>query len=106
MPFEIPATIVLDWRVDYDQQLPVCGESQLRRQLGSETRHCSVAASDMTEGLRLEEEVRRCVEPALLLPTRCDSGVGCKRPGSFPASAQDRFGSKIGSDRDIRAAPS
>ena len=42
----------------------VCGEFQFMRQLESEIRRCSVAASDMTEGLRLEEEVRRCVEPA------------------------------------------
>ncbi len=43
---------------------PVCGEFQFMRQLGSERGCCSVAASDMTEGLRLEEEVRRCVDPA------------------------------------------
>jgi len=42
----------------------VCGEFQFMRQLGSEIRRCSVAASDMTEGLRLEEELRRCVEQA------------------------------------------
>jgi hypothetical protein len=30
---------------------PVCGEFQFMRQLGSEIRRCSVAASDMTEGL-------------------------------------------------------
>jgi len=42
---------------------PVCGEFQFMRQLVSEIRRCSVAASDMTEGLRLEEEVRRFVEP-------------------------------------------
>jgi hypothetical protein len=28
------------------------------RQLGSEIRRCNVAASDMTEGLRLEDELR------------------------------------------------
>ena len=42
----------------------VCGEFQFMRQLGSEISRCSVAASDMTEGLRLEEEVRRCIEQA------------------------------------------
>src|SRR5260370_41951777 len=72
------------------------------RQLESEIRRCSVAASDMTEGLRLEEGLRRCVEPAWLRPTRCDTGVGCKRPCNSRASAQGRFGSKIGSDRDTR----
>jgi hypothetical protein len=31
------------------------------QQLGSEIRRRSVAASDMTEGLRLQEELRLCV---------------------------------------------
>jgi hypothetical protein len=81
----------------------VCGEFQFMRQLGFEISRCSVAASDMTEGLRLEEKLRRCVEPAWLRPTRCDTGVGCSRPCNSRASAQDRFGSKIGSDRDTYA---
>jgi hypothetical protein len=38
--------------------------SNFKRQLGSEISRCSVAANDTTEGWRLEEEVRRCVEPA------------------------------------------
>src|SRR5271157_4330044 len=93
-------------QINLSRPVHVCGEFQFMRQLGSEIRRCSVAASDMTEGLRLEEELRRCVEPAWLRPTRCDTGVGCNRPCNFRASAQDRFGSKIGSDRDTRAAPS
>jgi hypothetical protein len=88
---------------------PVCGELLIFRanqQFAthrSEIRRCSVAASDMTEGLRLEEDLRRCVERAW--PTRCDTGVGCKRLCNSRASAQDRFGSKIGSDQDTRAVP-
>src|SRR5271163_4917212 len=85
---------------------PVCGELQFMRQWGSEIRRCSVAASDMTQLLRSNEEVRRCVELAWLRPTRCDTGVRCNRPCNSRASAQDRFGSKIGSGRDTRAAPS
>jgi hypothetical protein len=37
----------------------VRGELQFMRHLGFEIDRCSVAASDTTEGLRLEEEVRR-----------------------------------------------
>jgi len=40
------------------------------RQLGFEIKRYSVAASDITEGLRLEEELRHDVEPVWLRPTR------------------------------------
>jgi hypothetical protein len=43
---------------------PVRGEFQFMRQWESKIRRCSVAASDMTEGLRLDERLRRCVERA------------------------------------------
>src|SRR5580704_4389874 len=52
------------------QQPTVCGEFQFMRQLGFEIKRYSVAASDITEGLRLEEELRHDVEPVWLRPTR------------------------------------
>jgi Cd2+/Zn2+-exporting ATPase/Cu+-exporting ATPase len=42
----------------------VCGELQLKRLLGSERGRCSVVASDMSQGLRLDALVRHCAEPA------------------------------------------
>lgn len=42
----------------------VCGESQFRRQSGSQTNHGSAAARNMTQVLRSDEEVHRCVEQA------------------------------------------
>jgi hypothetical protein len=43
---------------------PVCGEIQLRRRPGSERGHCSVFASGMSQGLRLDTQARRRAEPA------------------------------------------
>src|SRR5580704_11283251 len=72
--------------------------------VGSEISHRNVAARHMTQVLRLAVRVRHSVQPAWLQPTRCDTGVGCNRLCNSRASAQDRPGSKIKSDRDTRAA--
>ena len=43
---------------------PVRVELQFKRRLESEISRCSVAASDMTQVLRLDVRVRHCVQPA------------------------------------------
>jgi hypothetical protein len=43
---------------------PVCGEIQLRRRPESERGRCSVVASDMSQGWRLDGQERRRAEPA------------------------------------------
>ena len=40
----------------------VCGEIQLRRRPGSERGRCSVFASGMSQGLRLDAQERHCAE--------------------------------------------
>jgi hypothetical protein len=42
----------------------VCGEIQFKRRPGSERGPCSVFASGMTQGLRLDRQKHRCAEPA------------------------------------------
>ena len=42
----------------------VCGEIQLKRRPGSERGRCSVFASGMSQGLRLDAQERHCAEPA------------------------------------------
>jgi hypothetical protein len=57
---------IADWFIAGDVLLAedVRVEFQFRRQLGSEISRGSVAASDMTQGLRLAVRVRHCVQPA------------------------------------------
>ena len=43
---------------------PVCRELQLKRRPGSERGRCSVVATGMSQGLRLDAQERRCAEPA------------------------------------------
>ncbi len=62
---------------------PVCGEFQFMRQLGSEIRRCSVAASDMTEGLLLEEEVWNA--PGNFVPVDTNSAIRHRSSESLPS---------------------
>ena len=45
-------------------QQAVRGEIQVRRPPGFERDGCSVVASDMSQGLRLDAQERHCAEPA------------------------------------------
>ncbi len=78
----------------------MCGEILLRRRPGSERGRCSVVASDMSQGLRLDGRSAAALNRRDSGPIRCGNDIDCSKLRSYRARK-----SSGGAPRTERTSP-